>query len=79
MVQIAQQLGVDAAEALSSKQLEEAVLASDRHAKRDLEIHGVPYFSVGTGKGRTVLRGAQSVEDIERVLDKQISKLTVQR
>lgn len=78
-MQIAEKLGVDATEVLSSQQLEDAVLASDRYAKQDLDIHGVPYFSIGSGKGRVVLRGAQSVDAIQHALDKQISRLLVRR
>lgn len=76
---IAEKLGVNTAELLSSQEVEDAVLAADRYAKQDLDIHGVPYFSVGRGKGRAVLRGAQSVEAIEHALDKQISRLLVRR
>jgi len=77
-VQIAEKLGLGA-ESLLSQELEDAVLASDRYAKQDLNIHGVPYFTVGSGERRAVLRGAQSVEAIEHVLVKQISKLLVRQ
>jgi predicted DsbA family dithiol-disulfide isomerase len=79
-MQILEKLGIsEAVEKLSSQELEDAVLASDRYAKHDLDIHGVPYFIVGSGERRAVLRGAQSVEAIEHVLDKQISKLLVRQ
>ena len=64
--QVAEELGIsDALSKMSSRSLQEAVIASDTYAKRDMDIHGVPYFMIGSGRRGTALHGAQSMEAFE--------------
>ncbi len=76
-VQIAERLGISNADRrLPSKDLQEAVIASDSYAKQDMDVHGVPHFIIGSGRKGLALHGAQSVEAFEHALEKQIAILT---
>ena len=71
---MAESLGIkDAGGKLGTQSLEDAVLASDRYAKQDLNIHGVPHFVIGAGHRGIALHGAQSVEAFEAALSRQLS------
>lgn len=76
MIQVAEKLGIsNAAEKLGTSSLQEAVIASDRYAKQDMDIHGVPHFVIGSGRRGVALHGAQSVEAFEAALSRQIALL----
>ena len=73
---MAKTLGIsNALEKMSAKGLEDAVIASDRYAKQDMDIHGVPHFVIGSGRRGVALHGAQSVEALESALNRQIASL----
>ena len=76
-MQIAKELGISSAEdRIPSKNLQDAVIASDTYAKQDMDIHGVPHFIIGSGRKGVALHGAQSVEAFERALERQIAQLS---
>ena len=73
MLQLAGGLGLAGVDdRLDSQQYQQSVIAEDRRAKQELNIHGVPHFVIGSGEHAVALHGAQSVNALAQALERQI-------
>lgn len=65
----------DASAKLEDAAWKKRVIDADIHAKRDLDIHGVPHFVIGNGETAIALHGAQSTNALAQALQSRVSQI----